>query len=341
MANIIFRDGFDIYNGIGTAGGLETRWTGASAGGRYCGMVAGRFGGQALYIGTTDPFNSTTEYRAFDSATTDFTLGFALKIPILDNAVFVWLMDGASPQLTMRVDTLGAVYIAAAADRAVSASGVIIPDEWASIEISGKIDAAIGEITVKVNGAVVASATGVNTKVTGSSSINGIKLGCIGVGLPEKQKIFDDMYVVDSLVSLGPCRIVTSGATSNGSHQDFTPSTGASNSATVDELPVSAVDYVSGSTVGQYDEYGITPIATNPFQIYEVNMVVAALKTDAGTRALELGVDSGGVVAVSPDKYLTNTLTFVSSPFTLDPNTGESWTKAGLNGVTLRPKVSV
>lgn len=254
-------------------------------------------------------------------------VGFAIKIEY-NGSIGLCTDAGATIQLTLNFSTTGMT---------LQRGGTVLGSynypfaNWGGyVELGGTIDPTSGSATVRLNGINVITFSG-NTKNGGTSNTID-QLYYFGNGT-----YFDDFYVCNSTGSaphnsfLGDVRIKTLAPDGAGSSTQFTPSSGA-NYTTVDELPYSATDYVSSSTVGNRDTYSVADLSGTP-TIYGVQNNVIAKKTDAGTVSLKPAIKSGTTVYYGSTQALGTTDSVISDIRPLDPNTSSSWSQASVNAL--------
>jgi hypothetical protein len=96
-----------------------------------------------------------------------------------------------------------------------------------------------------------------------------------------------------------------------------------------------AASYVSSSTVGQTDLYGIAPIAGTPTGIVGVTTRALVQKSDAGTRNVALRLRSGATDVTGTSTALNTTFGWIFRTDTTDPATGAAWTAVAVNNVNI------
>jgi len=213
---------------------------------------------------------------------------------------------------------------------------------WHYVEVSATISDTVGTAVVRVDGTQVLSLSNVDTKNAGTNStIDQVQLG-IASGAP---LTVDDWYICDATGSapyntfLGDVRVQPLVGNGAGTNTQLTPSV-APNWDCTNELPYSATDYVSGSTVGQKDTYAMTDLAAG-YTILGVKTKAIAKKTDAGTRNLKTVLRSGGTDYTDPS---ATALSGTDSPVwyirTADPATSAAWTTTGINAMEVGVEVN-
>lgn len=336
----IFRDGFDSYNGTGGGPvGIGSKWT--NNGG--ISLVSGRFGGKGLELGNSAG-NGVS--GPLDSAVANLTFHCGLYIVngmTVATSRMVRFYSGATEMCALSVTPSGEIVAyRSATELGRSAVGVLAFDAWVSLAWELVIHATTGRFTVYIDGNQVLNLTNVNTRNGTPTTVDKIT-PTLSANLGGSAKVrIDDIYVIDSATRLtNHPRIVSQPVTGDGATLNYTPSTGTSHYAVVDEIPASAADYLSASTVGDVDELTLAALSSTPLSIEEVCVVGYLQKTDATTRSMALGVKSGGTTSDGPNYALNSTGLRHERPIATDPNTAAAWSASGVNSLTLRPKVTV
>jgi hypothetical protein len=290
--------GYDTTNGASLAN-VCRRWSGNATPITSSGILttAGPFSGA---MGIELKQTAGMLGIAFPSSGSWCKVGFwMLRVESNSNDIFpVLLREGTTSHVTMRVSQSGAIsllrggtagtVIATSAGTPLQAVG-----QWywveARIRIADSISA--GDAVVYVNGVEALSLsagadtrnglTGVVNRMdlfSGATSVNAswLRFGGLYFELIEGQS--DPLY--------GPCRVDTVYPTSDGHHQDGTPSTGADRWATVDEDALDVNDYNDLADVGDRDSFGVgtLPALVDP-AVFGVSVHVMARASDAGSRS--------------------------------------------------------
>lgn len=154
----------------------------------------------------------------------------------------------------------------------------------------------------------------------------------------------DDVVVCDSTTGLGsagvpePLKIESAYVPTGDSSVQWTRSAGATNASCLDELPFSAADSVTSSTVGQRDVIDFADRAASPVIRGVVGWALAK-NPDGGAGTFKLGIRSVSTEVQTATTSLTATDTMVNLITENDPNTGVAWTNSGLNAAKLTLEV--
>lgn len=346
--SIVFMEGFDYYNGVGPNTGMTSRWTASSR----SGLVAGRFGGQAIQH-NTDTATSGFSICLLESSVTSFACGFALKLPFFGTAgannggVFgFYNSTNAQFAFTIRPNAFAGIDIyrqtginSAATIVGSTANNILRLSTWHYIECVCDISTTSGSIKLWVDGAQVLNLSNVNNQAGISDVVDSIVCGWFGsVGGGGSNQI-DDIYVTDTSVRIGERKIETLYPNSDIA-QGFIRSSGTSNFSLVDDPQTNTTDYVIGTAPGDTDTYGFTNLTTVPTFVDAVQVNTVAMKTDAATRNISIQLISGPTVDDGPDFALSGSYNRYGRLVIQDPNTGSTWTASAVNNIQGGPKVA-
>jgi hypothetical protein len=308
-------DGFDLY-ATKTDIGLRA---GVIAAPGFANFATGRLGsGQCI---TTAQGYS---FAPFASAQSALSLGVAYQVNGLSQAgSFLNFYNGGTPICDLRITSTGALQATRDGNVLGTSSTIITPDTWCYIEVEVTRHASAGAFKAYVNGVQMLNLTGVNT---GGSDIDKITLASGSADIK-----LDDLYVTDTATKLGECRIDTLHPTADTATKDWTPSTGSSNYAMVDEAQFVTTDYVSAGTAGNKDYYALADLSFNPLTIHAVSVVTMAKKDDATTRTFRGNIKSSSSEGNGATRGLGTSLSIYSDIFPTDPNGSIAWTQSSVN----------
>jgi hypothetical protein len=351
---LIATDGYDMYNGTGSNTGLAAKWgdyfnyNGGPA------MNSGRFGGQCMTVSDNNLYTGG-KFRNLQSSYSTCTIGHAFRVSNVGSNSgaprFIFLMNGAlvcgvgintNGSLTAyRLSTTSGTFSHLSGQTALgtSALGLISSNSWYYLEHSLTISATVGVYNVYLDGNPIISVSGANTG-NGQTTINQFSTWSDGANTTINTDI-DDWHENDSLTPIGPMRIDTLRPTSDSAVQ-FTPNSGANNYSRVNETLVDGdTSYVSDSTVGHSDLYGLGSLPITPVSIYGVQCVDFAEKTDANVRAFYQQIKTGASLSQGAMQYLYSNYQRYERMVLQDPNTSAAWSAAGVNGMLRGPAVAL
>lgn len=330
---VVMTEGFDLYSA--TVPPARRAEIVAASDVRY---ETGRFGGVAL------SFGASTNFRmSLGVARNTLTVGVACRIGTTTSVLSPFtLRNGASNSTVMSFWMLGTGEIQICRGPTVNTNviatlpvGAVPRDVWTYLEIEVTRAASGGALKIWVDGFVVYDGTGLNT---GSAAID--QFACTVNGNAFGNTFIDDFYLLDTLGAIGPCRVELLVVDSDEAVA-WTPSSGVSNFAMVDEHPSDGdVTFVSADAVGTQDYYGVTPLSATPAQIFGVQTVMVARMDDAGPRAVRCNLNVDGDEVLGTSHAMASGFLAFPELFTLNPVTSAPWTDAQVNGLLVGPEVA-
>lgn len=342
MANVIFMDGFDAYDGGNnntTRPGLHSKWILAGWDNIY--FTNGRYGGQAMHMGDSVYqntimafFNGNTFYQ---SATIAFAVLYSNIAKAEAHSKCFTLLHDQDDQFAFDVSNIGQGRLWRGNTLvAISDPNIFRTNDWHYVELEYVGHSSSGRATLYVDGVQVLTFTS-NTQNQGPYGFNGFKLhGGNGSGI-----FWDDMYVLDEATRIGERRIETLRPNGDIVGNQFTPSTGSTGYETLDDALVSADDYVSATLQGATDYYNFTNLSTTPDTIDAVQLNVWATKTDAQTRQMQTLIKSGSTITTSQSHNLPTNHLNMNRIENKDPATNAPWTPSAVNALQAGFKISL
>lgn len=315
---------------------IPLKWDANSTGAVSAG--AGRRGGNALNISFVRSYTKVLDAQSTWIIGCNLTLTAFPATPV----IFIVLGDGATEQLSLRIDSSGHLVVSrngttlGTSTLALASGGV---DNY--IEFKAFINDTTGTYEAKVNGVSFVSGTGADTKNTANSTADRV---IFGVNVSMGTNNLDDVYVCDGTGSvnndfLGDCRVDVKYPDGAGNSTDLTPSTG-SNFQCVDETtPNGDTDYVEHATVNNKDTYTFGNLSHNPSAIYGVQVNMYAKKDDAGVKNLCSVARSAGTDYDGSTRTLSTAYQFLREMIEADPATSAAWTQTNLNAAEFGVKV--
>lgn len=326
---ILWRDGFDHYN---SATDLATVYASVSA---FSSFGAGRTDGESIVL--VSGFADTLEFQGLASLS-DITLAVATynEAGTNTNAQTYVIYDSISgaTMATLNLNTPNLAIVTLNNGSSYSGAIPIIPMlNWTHIQFRLIIGSA-GSFELRLNGGSVAAFTKTGINTLGNSgavtTANGVQFPIGGGGYYGRNQL-DDLIIATGGFP-GDCRIQTDFPISDYSVA-FTPLSGSSNFAMVDEVAMdSNTTYNYTSTAGAIDYFGFTPLnLPDGSTVLDVSLVSAVAKSDAGTRAFQHTLTSGGTQALGTPFGPSTSYEYQVDAFETDPSTGAAWTEAGIN----------
>jgi hypothetical protein len=315
--------------------------------------------GKALKVTTSvsgGPFTATAFLRGvWQDRNQEAFFGMRVLLPLGTNAggLFVTLVDtvaGTGQIVILFNEQNYAVQIYRGTITSGAISGTLLyaspNNAWIGntaiyLEIGAKIANSGGYVTVRMNGVVIATITGVDTQNTANAWFDAIDLE--GSPISGTQTfILDDIYYGDTTSGpgsypgdtfAGDVRVSTLFATGDDSVQ-WTPNSGANNYSRINEQAMDGdTSYVTTSGAGNQDTYDFDPLISTIGIIYGLQITFAGRKDDGGPRTVKSVMKSGGTTDFGADHSLGNTYAYFTDMWILDPNTSANWTRTNVNAV--------
>jgi hypothetical protein len=345
--SLILIEGFDVYpNVAATSYGINARWVSAARfeGGNYqnLSLVAGRFGGQAVSMIVQNDGGPSMGFpvAAAGAGPTAMVVGFALRVDGTANGDFLHLRNNTilgNTQFGLGINANQQLYLfeGGALTTALAASEQIMSQSsWQYVELVCNFST--GSATAYLNGVEVFSYTGSALLSVDTVEFGNYTYALTGGGIPFCS--VDDVYATNTAVRLGERRVETLYPSVNGSVA-WTPLTGANWQEVSEALCDGDASYVSTSTAGVQDLYGITSLSSTPLTIDAVQTRIANRKNDASSHVLNGVISSGGVAAYGAAFAVTGSYLYDCDIWPTNPNGGGVWTATTVNGAQIGQKL--
>jgi hypothetical protein len=344
---LIFCDGFDHY----ATADITKKWTTFKGGAlqTHINPSGGRRGGGCFETTIDECYIQ----RTYNSAAS-WIIGVAYKYE--HEATYgppgiIALLDNGSYQCEVRLDEDSTLSVTRNGNSVSGGKGTqaISAGVWHYIEFKVTIGTSIaaGTCVVKVDGAtVVTVAAGQSVQNTVNASANQVRIGAMGVTYFAGTTQFDDHYICNPSGAhnndfLGDVRVDTLFPTSDGHYTDWTPSSGSSHFALVDDATPDLGTYVGSTTVGNRDSYGMSELEPLVSQtVYGVQVNVAVLKDTTGLRSIETFLRSNSVDVDGATAAISTDQAFISQVFETNPDGGVAWTETTVDAAEAGVKVS-
>jgi len=349
---VVFMDGFDMYNGVQAAIGLQSRWI-TSQTGQYTTTTTTPFtNGQALRVIGDVQFNIGYFSRVLPSTVSTSCVGFHFYTTSVSgmstrsSSAVVYFRNAGAFQFGIQLLSTGILVV-----NTYSAAGTItaemfrttVPIAAATWYHMGLVftmgTAGTGSIELFIDGASAGSATGVTTARSGVALVDEIYF--YNSALSGGSNYFDDLYVTDAATFLGIRRIETLRPTSDTAQKQWTALSGTDNYAMVDESVVDGdTTYVETSTVGNQDLYDIANLSSTPGTIDAVQIVSFPRRTDATARTQYNSLKSGATNSDGTAFALSATYSHYPRLLNLNPDGSVAWTGAAVDALQIGPKLA-
>lgn len=247
-----------------------------------------------------------------------------------NGAAYFQIMNSTSVLAGVYSDDIGVTIKIVVSGSVVETLSPMAFSTWQHWGFDWKADAAAGWFNFYIDGVVFASYSG-NTGTTASTKVRWLQDAAIN-DLTNYTYI-DDLYIDDTTGEAAPLpppdKRFLLAIPSSDTAANWTPSTGASNFALVDEIPTSATDYVSTTASGTVDTYGVTvPTYPTGYTVAAVWPTALAFKSDGGTATeLTLRIADGVTDDDGASQSLPTTQGVITERFPLQPD-GSAWNNA-------------
>ncbi len=343
IADLQFTDGFDAYNALAINGGIGDRWNALSAVYNSSNSFqVGRFGGQSYRFAMG---NFTTQlHKPFKLGAVNRIAGScsfkAVSVGGTGRTVF-----GASASTTVRagfgVTVAGQIILYNNTSTVIFTTALGTPPitigNWHTVE--WELEGATAKLWV--DGALVLdqaaltlNMTGVNEFFMGQRYSAGSTMGTFEI---------DDLFVqagpTAGRLGTNGFKIETIRVNGDVTH-DFTHSAGASGFGVLDETLVDVSDYNQSGTLNHTDIFSLVDLGGNAVEIPAIQIVAAALRTDASLRSIKLIADSAGTQSLDADWALPTSLSQREYLLTAPP-AGGGFSPAIVNALRVGYKVSI
>lgn len=353
-------ESFDFYNGTGVTTGMGLRWL-SNGSVDVSVMIAGRNAdGQAIELGDTTGVGAFSRRQLIvPDFGPNFTIGFDHNTNTFANQsggqFFAVAGAAGNNQLALGTDSSarlilyrdGNVWAGSYNGTAIitTAINTLVANTWKHIIIQGTIsNTGVANLYVEDSTGVMQLAgtfTG-DTMALATADLARLFLAGTGATSNNVRNRFDNLYWAnDNTMPILVRRIRTSRPNADGETLGLTPSTGVSHFAMVNETTFDNVDWLTGSTVGLFDDLELTDLPGAAAAVSGVQLVSYAAKSDATARATKLGLENAGVVDYMNNHTLATTPSVLHEIMPTNPATGLPWLFDELNNTRLRAEIAV
>lgn len=287
------------------------------------------------------PQGQRFDYNLLTTDQTDtLTVGAAFRFQVMPTSGETFLTfrsdAGATSHLEMQLNANGSLTVLRPFTAiATTAASLVTAGKWFYIEMQGKLHDTTGTLTVRVDGAQVATFSG-DTKNAGTKTVfDQVRFSCGFSGATAIQ--VDDLYIASGVGDpfLGSITVETLYPNGNGNVNQWIGSDGDStdNYLLVDEVPHNTTDYVSTGTIGQQDLYALGNLTHTDGTIVGICHSAHVMRTDAVTAVNVKLVNRRAADNKSAAFPLGTAYRSYEYCLTVDPETGLPFTIANVNAL--------
>jgi len=346
---LLFLDSFDHY----VTADITKKWTQYTSTGGTDNSAIGAFGRRSsngLKIsGTNGLANTGPSYPSKTLAPSGdtFISGFAFKCVTAFSATnstvtfLLGIYQGGTIQIAFKLNSSGQIecYRSGNSTNLLGTSSTsLTQNTFHYLEFKVKIHGSTGTVDVYLDGISILALTSQNTQATASATWDSFDLGVLRVSSGATMTWhFDDLYVADGSGSgwndvVGDTRVDAVFPTSNGTTRDWTPSTGTDDYAVVDEAAANGdTDYLTGTAADDMVTMGFPNAPVAGADIYGLQVVAQARKTDAGTSGHKAVTRIGSTDYEGDEVGLASTYSFKMQPWDLKPSDATPWSESDFN----------
>jgi hypothetical protein len=259
------------------------------------------------------------------------------------NSATVTVKDLSTQQLQIYLDANTAsisVYDHSGTQVGSTAPAAFPINAWFMFEVHPHIST--GGVEVKVNSATVLTLSGKSFNGSGNNHFNLISWTINGSFLSSSGYYLTDFYLTDTSIDPGPnphnyflgdIRVETLFAVSNGDTITWTPLANTN----WQEISETAFDgdssYNDTSTVGNIDLFHFAQLRNTVNNVIAVQLTGAYRKDDANNHTIAHQIKISGTVYAGSNMLMSNTYTYLSDVWPINPNTGGVWATTDVNGM--------
>lgn len=246
-------------------------------------------------------------------------------------------------QCTLSVSTAGAIELrngtVTGTVLAQSADGVISAGTYLHVEARFTINDTTGDIEVRVNGVTVLTANGLDTKATANAGCNQVVIGRVSAPDSAVVDVSDFMWWdttntdgAGNNTFLGEVQWIAKLPTADTATTDWVRNTGSNDFDMIkDATPDDDTTYISAANVSDASIFAQADLPGTVSEVIAVLHRTLSRKTDPGISSLKQSAVSGVSVADGATYALSETWTYYTDAFGVDPATGVRWTPSGFN----------
>lgn len=305
--------------------------------------TGGRFGTQRLQLQHNA---GTVEWGRTDalvgSGVQEWIIGCAIHDSNITALVrpLLSLWDGTSVQINVVLNASEQIEIRRGTTVIATDASTAPHNQWYWLEVRIKIHSSSGEAEVRINESVRFNTGSLNTQNTANATADRVAVGGTVTSGSGGNPLLDDLYVIAKDGSgetdfLGDMSVVTLYPTSDASVQ-WTPNSGGTNYTQVDDVsPDSDTTYVSESTAGDIDRYGITDLSSSSETVFALEERVVWRMDDAGPRTARQLIRTGGTNYVGSTQSMSSSYVLYRGIRDRNPGTSNRWTGTEVNALEI------
>lgn len=327
---MIFADGFDCYNNATDMISSRVWTTAGSLAGNYSTNL-GRYGGGCFNRTSTSSSSLVATWPALNRV----SVSFAIYLTGVNTDYWFQLTPASGSSPVRFFTSSGSPGLVSVRNGSTEFATFNMPvNQWCRIEIEAFRNATTGTLKIWVDEVLVVNFTG----NTGNQDYVGMEIARYMAGRLDDIAVWSHTGDAPNSAPLGDFRIHTLRPIANGNQNDGTPVGAASNWECVSDPQGGDDDatYVENQNVGNIDLFQLADLSGTPSAILGAQVYIKARSEASVSRKIQARVRSGSTeVSNGTDLSVPNAGTYSghSAFFPVDPDTGASWTPAGINAM--------
>lgn len=340
---LLFADGFEHY-GAGSVRNtmLAGAWSAIGSSmsiNNNSSSYPARTGGRAFWC--TQDTDNRVEFKGTMHNEVGCAVGMYLKtMPAAqsNSCGFIISDENNTTIVYTRVNPNGSVELRRSGTTlGITDPGLITAQAWNHFEVRVLQDNVVGEVELRVNGVVELFLTNLDL-----GTVRPRFWKTYGDYYTAVERGYDDLILWDTTGDVnntffGPARVTLIGLDGDEPGNQWSVVGAASGAAALTETaPDGDTSYVSAAVVGMVSEFGIAELPPEAEVIAGIYVSAMGKLATAGVGNTQVSIVSNGQVENGPDTPMTTAYTYRSKAFEKDPNTGQPWTKSGLEAAKIR-----
>lgn len=251
---------------------------------------------------------------------------------------------GNNPIVSIVISTTGSIQVHAGerSDTLLgeSAQNVVTANSWRHIESDVIFDAAVGEVRVWIEGALVLELLNVNTGATPCGQVAWVMEADATNGTTPTH--IKEIFVRDGLGTTNTGQMGQVGVYFLRVNEDissgWTTSSGTDEFDLLDDSPPVDTDFISADdSLPAPSIMGLENLPADIVNVRGLISIARSLKTDSGTGNLQVSLTPNGVdYDLGADNPITTTETYTYDVSELSPDTGLNWTPIEVDSLNIR-----
>lgn len=221
-------------------------------------------------------------------------------------------------------------------------------DTWQHVQVRATLNDTTGICQVRLNGSTSneINFTGDTKNAGTASTIDGVRIAVVQANGSLRNAVAD--FIINNTSGstnntwMGDKVVRAIKPNGNGNYSQLTGSDGDStdNYQNVDEAPYSTTDYNFSATAGNKDSYTMEDLPSGVTNVYGVQVVTVAQKSDATAASFKPLIRSAGTDNAGTTHALSTSWVSYTDPYDVDPTDSAAWTVSKVNALEVGTQVA-